>query len=233
MGDVKSERENRSCELADSASAVHSLETHLSGTPVHTPDEYKSLTTTCGVGVSGSMVMSPTPGSSVHREALMLKSSAMFFPLLVTGESLTCTGSDDLSISVPFCCGSDSGETVDVKIDSFAGELRQSTRLGVASQISPNCGQGITVDSGACVQVSSLQWCLNRDEVHATVVKSFIYVDVQLISSSYNSVGVTTRRDSPSATPSCCTSLELGETVDLEVSTSASETGNFIRVTGV
>ena len=120
-----------------------------------------------------------------------------------------------------------------MKIDSFAGELRQSTRLGVASRVSPNCGQGITVDSGDDVQVSSLQWCLNRDEVHATVVNSFIHLDVQLISSSCNSVGVTTRRDSPSATPSCCTSLKLGEIVDLEVSTSASETGNFIRVRGV
>jgi hypothetical protein len=35
--DVKSEREDRSREVADLATAVHSLETHLSSTPVHTP----------------------------------------------------------------------------------------------------------------------------------------------------------------------------------------------------
>ncbi len=65
------------------------------------------------------MVVSPTPGNSAHRhwscvmetncpghlshrEALMMKSSAIFVSLLVTGESLTCTGSDDLPNSVAF-----------------------------------------------------------------------------------------------------------------------------------
>ena len=53
----------------------------------------------------------------------MMKGTVMFVSLLVTGESLTCTGSDNPSASVPFCCsGSDLGETVDVKVDSFASE---------------------------------------------------------------------------------------------------------------
>ena len=52
-----------------------------------------------------------------------MKGTVMFASLLVTGESLKCTGSDDPSTSVPFCySGSDLGETVDVKVDSFAGE---------------------------------------------------------------------------------------------------------------
>ena len=52
-----------------------------------------------------------------------MKGTVMFASLLVTGESLTCTGSDDPSASVPFCySGSDLGETVDVKVDSFGSE---------------------------------------------------------------------------------------------------------------
>ena len=44
----------------------------------------------------------------------MIKSTVIFASLLVTGESLTCTGSDDPSTSVPFCySGSDLGETAD------------------------------------------------------------------------------------------------------------------------
>ena len=47
----------------------------------------------------------------------------MFVSLLVTGESMTCTESDDLPTSVPFYCrDSGSGETVDVKMDNFAGK---------------------------------------------------------------------------------------------------------------
>ena len=42
-------------------------------------------------------------GHLLHREAAMMKGTVMFASLLVTGESLTCTGSDDPSASVPFC----------------------------------------------------------------------------------------------------------------------------------
>ena len=52
----------------------------------------------------------------------MMKGTVMFASLLVTGESLTCTGSDDPSASVPFCySSSDLGETAD----------------GVASKVTP------------------------------------------------------------------------------------------------
>ena len=55
----------------------------------------------------------------------------MFVSLLVTGESLTCTGSDDLPTSVPFYYrDSDSGETVDVRMYSFAGETQTIDRTG-------------------------------------------------------------------------------------------------------
>ena len=55
----------------------------------------------------------------------------MFVSLLVTGESLTCTGSDDLPTSVPFCYrDSDSGEMVDVRMSSFAGETQTIDRTG-------------------------------------------------------------------------------------------------------
>ena len=39
------------------------------------------------------------------------------------------------------------------------------------------------------VQVNSLQYCLDQDEIHATVSKSFIRVDMPLVTSSCSSVG--------------------------------------------
>ena len=87
----------------------------------------------------------------------------MFASWLVTGESLTCIGSDDPSASVPFCySGSDLGETAD----------------GVASKVTPVWRQDLTVDLSDCVndvQISSLQCCSDQDEIHAAVVKSFAW----------------------------------------------------------
>ena len=49
-----------------------------------------------------------------------MKSTVMFASLLVTGESLTCAGSHKLSASVPcHYSGSDLGDAVDAKTDSF------------------------------------------------------------------------------------------------------------------
>ena len=65
------------------------------------------------------------------RKQLSRKSSAMFVSLLVTGESLAWTRSDDLPTSVPFYCrDSDSGETVDVRMDSLAGETETIDETG-------------------------------------------------------------------------------------------------------
>ena len=73
----------------------------------------------------------------------MMKSSAMFVSSLVTGKSLTSTGSDDLSTSMPFCCsGSDLRETVDAKVDSFTvrGFPDTSGRAGIVLVISHSRG---------------------------------------------------------------------------------------------
>ena len=80
------------------------------------------------------------------------------------------------------------------------------------------------------VQTGSLEYCLGQDVIHATVIKHFVRVDDQLVRSSCSCNGVTTcieSGDPPSAAPSCCTDSKLGETVDLKVSTSASEAGSF------
>ena len=80
------------------------------------------------------------------------------------------------------------------------------------------------------VQISSLQCCSDQDEIHATVVKSFVRVEVPLVRSSCSSVGATTctgSGDPPSATPFCYTGSKLGETVNLKVNTFASEAGSF------
>ena len=45
------------------------------------------------------------------------------------------------------------------------------------------------------VQVRSLPYWSDHDEIHVAVVKSFVRADVQLISSSHGSVGVTTRAE--------------------------------------
>jgi len=171
----------------------------------------------------------------------MMKGTVMFASLLVTGESLTCTGSDDPSASVPFCySGSDLGETVDVKVDSFASEAGTIDVTGSGLE-SISClgksftksGQDLTVDLSDCVndvQISSLQYCSDQDEIHATVVKSFVRVEVPLVRSSCSSVGATTctgSGDPPSAAPFCYTGSKLGETVNLKVNTFASEAGSF------
>ena len=63
-----------------------------------------------------------------------MKGSVIFASLIVTGESLTCTGSDDPSASVPFCySGADLGETVDVKVEMRRG---QSISLEVVWKVS-------------------------------------------------------------------------------------------------
>ena len=80
------------------------------------------------------------------------------------------------------------------------------------------------------VQISSLQYCSDQDEIHATVVKSFVRVEVPLVRSSCSSVGATTftgSGDPPSAAPFCYTGSKLGETVKLKVNTCASEAGSF------
>merc|ERR1712012_1014524 len=152
---------------------------------------------------------------------------AIFASLIVTGESLTCTGSDDPSASVPFCySGAALGETVDVKVDSFTNEagtiditgsgLESISCLGKSFSKS---GQDLSVDLSDCV-----------DDIHATVSKSFIRVDVPLVRSSCSSVGSTTctgSGDPPSAVPFCYTGSKLGETVNLKVNSFDSEAGSF------
>ena len=67
------------------------------------------------------------------------------FSLLVTGESLTCTGSDDLSNSVPFYYhDSDSGKTVDVRMDNFAGETGTIDVTGSGLESIPCLGNSFT-----------------------------------------------------------------------------------------
>ena len=80
------------------------------------------------------------------------------------------------------------------------------------------------------VQVSSFQYCSDQDEVHVTVVKPFVRVDVPLVRSSYSSVGVVTRTgsgESFSATPFCNTGSKLGEIANLKLNTPSSQAGSF------
>ena len=74
--------------------------------------------------------------------------------------------------------GSDLGETVDVKVDSFAGEagIIDATGSGLESisclgESFTKSGQDLAVDLSDCVhdvQISSLQYCLDQDEIHVT-----------------------------------------------------------------
>ena len=75
-------------------------------------------------------------------------------------------------------------------------------------------------DCGNDVQVNSLQYCSDQDEINDTVLKSFIRVDVPLVRSSCSSVGemtCTSSEDTPSAIPFCYTGLKLGERVNWKV----------------
>ena len=61
----------------------------------------------------------------------MMKSAVILVSLFVTGEPLMRAVRGDPSTSVPLCYGgSGSGETVDVRMDSFAAETGTIDRTG-------------------------------------------------------------------------------------------------------
>ena len=64
-----------------------------------------------------------------------MKGTVMFASLLVTGETLTCTGSDGPSASVTFCySGSDLGETADgVGLESYSCLVKSFTKSGAGA----------------------------------------------------------------------------------------------------
>ena len=94
-------------------------------------------------------------------------------------------------------------------------------------QASLKTAQDLSVDLSDCtndVQINSLQYCSDQNEIHATASKSFICVDVPLVRSSCSSVGATTYTgsgDHPSAVPFCYTGSKLGERVNLKVNSSS------------
>ena len=100
-------------------------------------------------------------------------------------------------------------------------------------QASLKTAQDLSVDLSDCVndvQINFLQYCSDQDEIHATVSKSFIRVDMPLVRSSCNSVGATTctgKENPPSAIPFCYTGSKLGERVNLKVNSFDSEAGSF------
>ena len=100
-------------------------------------------------------------------------------------------------------------------------------------QASLKTAQDLSVDLNDCVndvQVNSLQYCSDQDEIHATVSKSFIRVDIPLVRSSCNSVDARTctgSGDPPSAIPFCYTGSKLGERVNLKVNSFDSEADSF------
>ena len=74
------------------------------------------------------------------------------------------------------------------------------------------------------VEINSLLYCSDQDEIHATVWKFFIRVDVPFVKSSCSSVGVMTNTDSgdtPGAIPFCDTGSKLDEGVKLEMNSSS------------
>ena len=74
-----------------------------------------------------------------------MKSSVISVSLLITGESLMCTVSDDLPTSVPFYYrDSDSGVTVGVRVDSFAGETVTIDETGSDLESIPCLGRSFT-----------------------------------------------------------------------------------------
>ena len=105
-------------------------------------------------------------------------------------------------------------------------------------QASLKTAQDLSVDlsdSTNDVQINSLQYCSDQNELHATASKSFICVDVPLVRSSCSSVGVTTYTgsgDHPSAVLFCYTGSKLGERVNLKVNSSSevSHSGTATRV---
>ena len=95
-----------------------------------------------------------------------------------------------------------------------------SDRQFVDCDITDSCCNGDWMDLNDCVndvQVNSLRYCSDQDEIIDTVSKSFIRVDMPLVTSSCSSVREMTctgSGDTPSASPFCYTGLKLGEKVN-------------------
>ena len=105
-------------------------------------------------------------------------------------------------------------------------------RRYVEEQISVR-GQDFSVDLNDCVndvQINSLLYCSDQDEIHAIVWKSFVRVDVPLVRSSCSSVGAKTYTgsgDHPSVILFCYTGSKLDERVNLKVNSFNSDAGSF------
>ena len=125
-----------------------------------------------------------------------------------------------------------------MKVDSFTNEAGTVDITGSGLE-SVSClgfsksGQDLSVDLSDCVndvQINSLLYCSDQDEIHATVWKSFIRVDVPLVRSSCSSVGATTctgSGDPPSAVPFCFSGSKFCETVNLKVNSFDRVAGSF------
>ena len=104
-----------------------------------------------------------------------------------------------------------------------------SDRQFVDCDITDSGCNGDWMDLNDCVndvQVNSLRYCSDQDEIIDTVSKSFIRVDMPLVTSSCSSVREMTctgSGDTPSASPFRYTGLKLGE----KVNSFNSEAGSF------
>ena len=114
----------------------------------------------------------------------------------------------------------------------MTGSRIQRTLLSGGKAVTKN-EQDLRVDWSGCVhevQINSLRYYSNRDEIHTTVIIAFVHDDVQLACSSCSSVGVTTYAGSGDLCNAALvwyTGSKLGEAVDLKVNTSVSEAGSY------
>ena len=90
--------------------------------------------------------------SFVTKEATMMNGTMIFASLLVTGKTLMCTRSADSLASVAcYYSGSDSGETVEVKLESFAREAGTIDVTGSGLEIIPCLGEVLDQEwTGSC-----------------------------------------------------------------------------------
>ena len=91
-------------------------------------------------------------------------------------------------ISVPPRC--EHGERMMTGIASITLDVESGNSVSLVQHFAVD----LSVDLSDCVndvQINSLLYCSDQDEIHATVWKYFIRVDVPLVRSSCSSVGAT------------------------------------------
>jgi len=115
-------------------------------------------------------------GVCVYPKTSTARAARLFEPVPAEVAAPACTGSGDPPAATPYCySGGELGETVSVKVTSFAAEKGTFDvtgsgieKINCVNKAFTKSGQTLTADLSDCVQsikISSLEYCSDQDQV--------------------------------------------------------------------